>query len=81
MCRGYVYTKKTNLLTAGKKSCLFRCGNRTSSFVCSSSISLKTDVLNNVNSICEPFHVVNSNISHHISCTKFTEEEIEQKNM
>ena len=59
ICRCYVYTKKTNLLTAGKKSFMFRCDNRTSSFVCSSSISLKTEVLDNVNRICEPLDFTN----------------------
>ena len=36
--RGYIYTKRTNMVKAGKKRCNYRCANRK----CSASISLKT---------------------------------------
>ena len=36
--RGYIYTKRTNMVKAGKKSCNYRCAN----IKCSASISLKT---------------------------------------
>ena len=46
-CDGYVYVQKTNLKTAGKKSCCFRCVNKTK---CHGTISFVTSIIDGENS-------------------------------
>ena len=70
---GYVYSQKTNLITAGKKSCCYRCANKSK---CSSSISLLTGILDGTNSVIEPFKIVHSNIRHHDTCVLETQSSI-----
>jgi len=49
--RIYVFTQKTNLSKAGKKSCLFRRKNRS----CHATISLQTGLNDGIFYIIEPF--------------------------
>ena len=63
--RGYIYTKRTNMVKAGKKSCNYRCAN----IKCSASISLKTiRDSEGTNVVFEPFIVVHCQTSHDSLC-------------
>ncbi len=73
---GRVYTKKTNLVKAGKVACNFRCYNRK----CTASISLRTFNDDGVNRVKEPFEVYQCNIfGHRDECKEITQEDIEEK--
>lgn len=74
---GYRYSKKTNLATAGKRSCAFRCINRKAS--CQSSISLETNVVDGINSIKVPYVCSHINIAHKDSCYKCSKSETENQ--
>ena len=72
---GYRYLKKTNLVTAGKKSCALRCLNRK----CQPSISFETNVVGGINCIKVPYVSTYINIEHKDSCYQYSMEEIENQ--
>ncbi len=73
---GRVYTKKTNLEKAGKIACNFRCYNRK----CTASVSLRTENIDGINWVKEPFEVYQCNIfGHRDDCKELTQQDIEEK--
>ena len=68
---GYQFNKRTNLVSSGKESCLYKCKN---------SISLATTVIDGIYGVKEPFVTTNMNLNHKDSCIQLSNEEFEKKN-
>ena len=74
---GYLFTQKTNLAKAEKRSCAYRCQNKTGG--CHSSVSVATRVDEGVNLVVEPLVIMNTNIHHKETCKSYDNMDIAEK--